>query len=80
MTYSAWFAFLGAALLEAGGDAIIRRGLRGNGTLVIFLGIAILGCYGIVVNAVRWDFSELTTWSIRSGLCARQRPVRKTFL
>jgi len=27
MTYFAWFVFIGAAILEVGGDAIVRKGL-----------------------------------------------------
>jgi small multidrug resistance family-3 protein len=59
MTYFAWLIFIGAAILEVGGDAIIRKGLRGSGLIVIAIGCAMLGCYGVVVNTVRWDFSKL---------------------
>ena len=54
-----WLIFIVAALLEVSGDAIIRKGLRNSGILLIILGFAILGCYGIVVNTVKWDFSKL---------------------
>jgi len=50
---------LAAALLEAGGDAVVRKGLRGSGLLVIAAGMLLLGCYGVVVNMVKWDFSKL---------------------
>jgi drug/metabolite transporter superfamily protein YnfA len=59
MSYFAWFVFLGAAVLEVGGDAVVRKGLRGSGLVVIMMGFAMLGCYGIVVNMVKWDFSKL---------------------
>jgi drug/metabolite transporter superfamily protein YnfA len=59
MTYLAWFIFIAAAILEVGGDAVIRKGLRGSGLAVITIGCAMLGCYGVVVNTVRWDFSKL---------------------
>jgi len=59
LTYLAWLVFLGAAILEVGGDAIVRKGLRGSGMIVILTGVAMLGCYGIVVNMVKWDFSKL---------------------
>ena len=59
MTFSAWSIFLAAAVLEVGGDAIIRKGLRGSGVLLICTGFAVLGFYGLVVNMVRWDFSKL---------------------
>jgi len=54
-----WIIFVVAALLEISGDAIIRRGLRNSGFLLIVLGFVILGCYGLVVNIVKWDFSKL---------------------
>ena len=59
MTYIAWLIFIGAALLEVGGDAVVRKGLRGSGLLIIVMGGFMLGCYGLVVNMVRWDFSKL---------------------
>ncbi len=59
MTYLAWLVFVCAAILEVGGDAIVRKGLRGSGLIVILLGFVMLGCYGIVVNIVKWDFSKL---------------------
>lgn len=59
MTYLAWLIFIAAALLEVGGDAVVRKGLRGSGILVILMGAAMLGLYGVVVNMVKWDFSRL---------------------
>jgi len=59
MAYLAWLIFIGAAILEVGGDAVVRKGLRGAGVIVILSGCALLGCYGIVVNTVKWDFSRL---------------------
>jgi len=59
MTYFAWVVFLGAAVLEVGGDAVVRKGLRGGSLGVIFAGGAMLGLYGLVVNMVKWDFSKL---------------------
>ena len=55
----AWLMFILAALLEVVGDAAVRRGLRGNSVLFILAGCAALGCYGLVVNSVKWDFSKL---------------------
>ena len=55
----AWIVFLAAAVLEVGGDALIRKGLRSQGTVLIIFGFLALGCYGLVVNMVRWDFSKL---------------------
>ena len=59
MNIMAWAVFLWAAVLEVGGDALIRKGLRSQGILLILLGFLALGCYGLVVNIVRWDFSKM---------------------
>jgi len=59
MTPLAWSTFLLAAIMEVGGDALIRKGLRGGGVLLVGAGVLALGSYGIVVNMVRWDFSKL---------------------
>lgn len=59
MTRLAWLIFLAAAMLEVGGDAVIRKGLRGSSLPLIAAGFATLGCYGLVVNLVKWDFSKL---------------------
>jgi drug/metabolite transporter superfamily protein YnfA len=59
MTIIAWLIFIAAAILEVGGDAVIRKGLRGSVVWFIVSGFLMLGCYGVVVNTVRWDFSRL---------------------
>jgi small multidrug resistance family-3 protein len=51
--------FLLAALLEVGGDAAIRGGLRGRNLILVLVGCAVLGGYGVMVNTVKWDFSKL---------------------
>jgi drug/metabolite transporter superfamily protein YnfA len=51
--------FVAAAVLEVGGDALIRKGLRGGGVALIVFGFAILGAYGVLVNLLRFDFSQL---------------------
>jgi drug/metabolite transporter superfamily protein YnfA len=56
---TAWLIFIAAALLEVGGDALVRSGLRGRGIIWILLGGATLALYGVVVNSVKWDFSKL---------------------
>ena len=48
-----------AAVLEVGGDAFIRSGLRGRGLAFVVPGVVALGVYGIVVNLIPWDFSKL---------------------
>ena len=55
----AWLVFLGAALLEVGGDATIRQGLRGGRGAFIAAGCVMLAVYGVLVNVVTWDFSRL---------------------
>ena len=59
MNLAAWFIFVTAALLEVGGDAVVRHGLRGGRTAWLLLGTAALATYGLVVNTVNWDFSRL---------------------
>jgi drug/metabolite transporter superfamily protein YnfA len=54
-----WLILIAAACLEVGGDALVRKGLRGAGLAVILLGCTVLGLYGVVVNIVPWDFSRL---------------------
>lgn len=52
-----------AALLEAGGDALVRSGLRAAAIptkLFFFLaGAVVLFSYGYVVNTPSWDFGKL---------------------
>jgi hypothetical protein len=57
------FFLLFAALLEVGGDAIIRKGLHshywpGKFGLILTGGLVLLG-YGIFVNLPDWDFGRL---------------------
>jgi small multidrug resistance family-3 protein len=59
MNLASWLIFVVAAMLEVGGDALARRGLRGRSVGWILLGCAALACYGLVVNSVKWDFSKL---------------------
>ncbi len=51
--------FVGAAVLEVAGDAIIRKGLRGAGLALVCAGFVTLGAYGVVVNLLGIDFSRL---------------------
>jgi len=54
---------LGAAVLEAGGDAVMRVGLHKQipGQRLLFFGLAagLLFAYGWTVNAPPWDFGKL---------------------
>src|SRR5262249_60046708 len=51
--------FLLAAVLEVGGDAVVRKGLRGKNGWFMLGGCLLLATYGVVVNRVDWDFSKL---------------------
>jgi drug/metabolite transporter superfamily protein YnfA len=59
MQYLTGLIFLVAAILEVGGDALIRAGLMGSNKALILVGFITLGCYGLMVNLVKWDFSRL---------------------
>lgn len=48
-----------AALLEVGGDALIRSGLQRRGVLLLLAGAATLVVYGFMVNLTKLDFSRL---------------------
>jgi len=56
---AAWLVFVGSALLEVGGDAVVRKGLHGANVIIILAGGIMLASYGLLVNTVRWDFSRL---------------------
>jgi small multidrug resistance family-3 protein len=59
----AFLILLAAAVLEAGGDAIIRRGLHSDAlwprAALIIGGGLVLTLYGVVVNLPPWDFGRL---------------------
>ena len=59
MPFCAWLIFLAAAIVEVGGNAVMRTGLCGGGLALVAVGFALLGCYGMTVNLVQWDFSRL---------------------
>ncbi|HUD46268.1 MAG TPA: hypothetical protein VMR33_05540 [Candidatus Baltobacteraceae bacterium] len=59
MTIIAWLVFVVAALPEVGGDDVIRHSLRSSKSGFVLLGFATLGCYGMLVNSIKWDFSKL---------------------
>jgi drug/metabolite transporter superfamily protein YnfA len=46
-------------MLEVGGDAAIRKGMRGSGVALVLLGTLALGAYGVAVNVLRVDFSRV---------------------
>jgi multidrug transporter EmrE-like cation transporter len=48
-----------AAVLEVGGDALVRWGLKGGRWYGLALGAAVLFGYGLSVNLPKWDFGRL---------------------
>jgi len=54
-----WVVFALAAIFEVGGDAVIRMGIKNNNIILMFLGAAALGGYGLIVNSIDWDFSKI---------------------
>lgn len=48
-----------AAVLEVGGDALVRWGLKGGRWYGLTLGAAVLFGYGLSVNLPKWDFGRL---------------------
>ncbi len=52
-----------AAILEAGGDALVRTGLQSSNPTkrveFLLLGGFVLFSYGVVVNLPKWDFGQL---------------------
>jgi small multidrug resistance family-3 protein len=48
-----------AAILEVGGDALIRNGLKGGGVLLMIAGVIVLTAYGFMVNLTKLDFGHL---------------------
>jgi drug/metabolite transporter (DMT)-like permease len=61
--YTTLLLLLAAAVLEAGGDAVVRTGLRastiGARVMLFAAGGLVLFAYGYVVNAPPWDFGQL---------------------
>jgi small multidrug resistance family-3 protein len=60
--YVSVLLLLGAALLEAGGDGIVRIGMRASSWqrgLCYVMGAAVLFAYGWTVNRPPWKFGEL---------------------
>jgi drug/metabolite transporter superfamily protein YnfA len=60
---TALLILLAAAVLEAGGDALVRSGIHASASsarLLFWLaGALVLFSYGYVVNAPPWDFGRL---------------------
>jgi len=54
-----WGIFVASAVLEVGGDALIRAGLRAERVALVIAGFLILGSYGVLLNTMTWDFTRL---------------------
>ena len=52
-------ALLLAACLEVGGDALMRKGMRGGAPLALLFGAIVLTAYGVAVNLPGWSFGRL---------------------
>jgi small multidrug resistance family-3 protein len=76
MPIIAWLIFIAAAILEVMGNVMIRKGSYERGLVSVISGFVILGCYGLVVNLLQWDFSRLlgvyvSVFALLSVLCGR---------
>jgi drug/metabolite transporter (DMT)-like permease len=82
-----------AAVLEVGGDAIVRSGLHRQSivsrALLFALGAGVLFAYGVVVNSPAWNFGKLlglyvvfvfVTAQVISWLAFSQPPTRAVLL
>ena len=79
--------FVASAVLEVGGDALIRAGLRGERLALVVGGFLILGSYGLLLNTMTWDFTRLlgmyiAVFALTSALfgcfrVSRKRPHRR---
>jgi small multidrug resistance family-3 protein len=60
MTTVVWLLL--ASVLEVGGDAVVRSGLRASGAARLawfFAGAIVLFSYGYAVNTPKWNFGRL---------------------
>ncbi|MDR3765397.1 MAG: hypothetical protein P4M01_15015 [Acidobacteriota bacterium] len=48
-----------AAVMEVGGDALVRGGLQRRGGWLLLAGAVTLAAYGLMVNLTKLDFSRL---------------------
>jgi small multidrug resistance family-3 protein len=62
---------IAAAALEVGGDALIRRGLRGHALALVIVGFVVLGSYGVVVNFSRLLGVYVAVFAVVSVLVGR---------
>jgi drug/metabolite transporter superfamily protein YnfA len=59
MQFLPWIAFALAAIFEVSGDAVVRMGIKSNNIILMLLGAATLGGYGLIVNSVDWNFAKI---------------------
>ena len=65
MNLGAWLIFVAAALLEVGGDAAMRRGLRGRSLLFVVAGAVTLAWPGITGLVLLYFIAG---WAIAAGV------------
>ena len=87
------FVLFLAAILEAGGDALVRAGLNASSPAIraamFTLGAVVLFSYGYAVNRPAWDFGRLlgiyvvfffVIAQVMSWLAFGQRPLLMTMI
>ena len=52
MTFFAFFTLIAAAVLEVGGDAMIRDGIKDKSLFYLTAGVGLLALYGLFVNVL----------------------------
>ncbi len=83
MTYSASLIFIAAALLEGERRCCGPKRITTVHPIFIVVGFFMLGCYGLVVNLVRWDFFKtsrsllVAVFALVSVLFGQNRVRRK---
>lgn len=59
MTFKAVLILVVAAIMEVGGDALVRHGLERRGAWLMLCGGITLAAYGFMVNMTKLDFGRL---------------------
>ena len=68
MTFFAFFTLILAAVLEVGGDAMIRDGIKDKSLFYLAAGVGLLALYGLFVNVLSTQsvISRLVNFNFRS--------------
>ena len=72
MTFLAFLTLIVAAVLEVGGDAMIRDGIKGKSLFYLAAGVGLLALYGLFVNVLSTQsvIGRLVNFNFRSLLGA----------